>query len=87
MGMRDPRGCWGAAALVRNSPIRSLTHSSTLPGATNSRRQVPPKNIPQRLPHPALSLSEPHRVPLTGWLGHSGCWSVSCARAEGLTVC
>lgn len=43
MGVRDPRGCWGAAAIACNSPIRSLAHSFTLPGATNSRWQVPPK--------------------------------------------
>lgn len=86
MGVRDPRGCWGAGMLVCNLPIGSLIHSLCLEPPTLDGR-CHPKNIAQRLPRPALPLSDPHCVPLTGWLVHSGRWSVRCARAEGLTVC
>lgn len=43
MGVRDYSGAARrAAAIVCNSPIRSLTQSFTLPQATDSRQQVPP---------------------------------------------
>lgn len=78
---RDPQGCWGAAAIVCNSPIRSLTQSFTLPTEPTLDGRCHLKTFPSAFP--AAVSSEPPR-PLTGWLGHSGSW-VSFAPGLGLT--
>ena len=73
MGVRDPRGCWGAGVLVCNLPIHSLIHSLCLEPPTLDGR-CHPKNIPQRLPRPAL--------PLSGWQGQAQRLAPSECRAR-----